>query len=69
MKLIRNILLLPMGLLACSLFSPLALPSPTAVPAATLTLPPLQTDAPTEAPATSPAVTLSAEDFTPILYR
>ncbi len=66
---VRKIYLLPIFLLACSLFSPLALPSPTAAPAVTLTLPPLQTDAPTEAPATSPAVTLSAGDFTPILYR
>lgn len=69
MKKVRNILLLPIGLLACSLLSPLVLPSPTAIFPAPQTIPTLQTEASTQIPATLPAVTLSAGEFTPILYR
>jgi hypothetical protein len=69
MKRVRMILLSSIFLLACSLVSPLALPSPTAIPPAALTIPPQPAETPTETPANLPAVTLSAGDFTPILFR
>lgn len=77
MKLVRTLLMVSLFLMACSLFSPLpptpilSLPSPgpTVPPLQAETVPSLPTITPNSIPATSPAVTLSAADFTPILYR
>jgi hypothetical protein len=69
MKVIQTILIASLPLMACSLFSPRAIPMPTPVPAENLTLPAQTTEMPVESPTPLPAATLSAEDFTPILYR
>jgi hypothetical protein len=69
MKFVRAILLLSVSLLACSLVSPRLLPEPTATPPAIVTVPSLPTPTLAETPTIQPSATLSAEDFTPILYR
>lgn len=73
MKFKRTILLVPLFLLACSLVTPRAFPPPTSFPFVTVTSPSttveVPTESPVEAPTSPPAVTLSAADFTPILYR
>lgn len=69
MKIIRNVLLLSISLLACSLVSPRLLPAPTAILPTIATVPPLPTPTLVETPTNLPSVTLSAADFTPILYR
>lgn len=68
MRLVKAVLLLSLSLLACSLVPPRVLPAPTAVPPVMETIPSLPTPAQTETPTSLPSVTLSAADFTPILY-
>ncbi len=69
MKLVGTILMVSVFLLSCSLFSPLALPTPTAI-FPTIVMDPTQpAETPAETPTNLPSVTLSAADFTPILYR
>lgn len=69
MKSAIALLLLCLSLLACGLFSPPAPPTPAAIPVATTTMPPFPTESPAAIPTFPPSVTLSAADFTPILYR
>ena len=69
MRPVFTILIATAGLLACALFSPRAHPTPPAIPEATLTAPAISAEAPTATPVVVPPVTLSAADFTPILYR
>lgn len=77
MKLVRTLLIGSLFLMACSLFAPLpptpilSLPSPelTAPPPQNETVSPLPTITPNLNPTNPPAVTLSAAEFTSILYR
>ena len=69
MKLVGTILMVSVFLLSCSLFSSLALPTPTVIFPTIVTDPTQPAETPAETPTNLPSVTLSASDFTPILYR
>lgn len=73
MKLMRIFLPLVLSVLACNLFSPRPPATPTAGLGTIETIPPLlippTAGATAQAPTTSPAVTLSAGEYTPVLYR